>query len=109
MQARKRTVLHYVVDGRDIFEQWLRALPDLVGQAATVKRLGRMEEGNFGDCRGLGSGLWELRVHSGPGYRVYFGEDGPVIIVILCGGDKRSQTRDIRKARKFWDEYRRLK
>jgi len=109
MQARKRTVLHYVVGGKDVFEAWLRALPDLVGQVAIVKRLVRLEDGNFGDSRGLGSGLWELRIHYGPGYRVYYGEDGPVIIVILCGGYKGSQWRDIRRARKFWDEYRRLK
>lgn len=109
MQSRKRKVLHYVVDGRDVFDAWLRALPDLVGQVAIVKRLVRLEDGNFGDCRSLGRGLWELRIHYGPGYRVYYGEDGPVIVVILCGGDKGSQSRDIRRAGKFWDEYRRLK
>ena len=66
-----------------------------------------MEEGNFGDHSHVGQGVWELRIHYGPGYRAYYGEDGPVIVLLLCGGDKSTQKRDIRKAHEFWAEYRR--
>ena len=102
MQARKRTVLHYVVDGESLFSKWVNALADKVGRGLIYERVDRLEEGNLGDHRSLGGGLWELRVHFGPGYRVYYGEDGPTIVILLCGGDKGSQARDIRKAHRLW-------
>lgn len=92
-----------------MFGEWLDNLPDVSGRAAIRGRLNRMEEGNFGDYRGVGQGVWEMRIHFGPGYRVYYGEDGPRIILLICGGDKRTQQKDIRKARRIWTEYRRLK
>ncbi len=108
MQARKRDVLHYVVEGKDVFGEWLDGLKDISGRAAILKRIDRVEEGNFGDHRSVGSGVWELRVDHGPGYRVYYGEDGLRIVLLLCGGDKGTQKKDIRKALEFWANYRRV-
>ena len=71
--------------------------------------LARMETGNLSEVRGVGGGVLERRIHSGPGYRVYFGRDGDRLIVLLGGGTKARQQRDIRDARNFWREYRRRK
>lgn len=108
MQPRKREVLHYVDNGRDVFAEWIDSLKDITGRAAILKRIDRVEEGNFGDHRSVGEGVSEFRIHYGPGYRVYFGEDGTRIVLLLCGGDKATQRKDIRKAQQLWAEYRRL-
>jgi putative addiction module killer protein len=105
MQPQKRSVLHYVVAGNDLFADWLEGLVDIMARATILKRIDRVEEGNFGDHRSVGQGVWELRIHSGPGYRVYYGEDSGKIILLLCGGAKRSQTKDIRRAHKLWSDY----
>jgi putative addiction module killer protein len=70
-----------------------------------LKRLERLQQGNYGDVEPIGKGLSELRLHFGAGYRIYFGEDGNNIVVILCGGDKDSQDRDIENAKVYWQEY----
>lgn len=108
MQTRRREVLHYVAEGKDVFGEWLERLGDILGRAAILKRIDRVEEGNFGDRRSIEGGVWELRVHCGPGYRVYYGEDGPRIVLLLCGGVKRTQKKDIRRALELWTEYRRV-
>ena len=109
MEPLERKVLHCVVAGKDLYGMWLDNLPDIEGQIAIVARVDRLAAGNFGDHRSVGQGVWELRIHFGPGYRVYYGEDGPVIVLLLCGGDKRSQRKDIGKARRLWAAYRGLK
>ena len=81
------------------FDQWLARLKDLRGKARIIKRIRSAERGNFGDCAAVGSGVSEMRVHSGPGYRIYFCRSGDVVYVLLCGGTKREQRRDIVKAR----------
>ncbi len=65
--------------------------------------------GNFGDSKSVGEGVHELRLTFGPGYRVYFGKDGPDIVLLLCGGTKREQSMDIRTAQEYWQDYRRRK
>lgn len=68
-------------------------------------RLGRLALGLRGDWRNVGQGVCELRVDHGPAYRLYFGQDGPAVIVLLCGGEKSSQSRDIERAHGYWKEY----
>ena len=81
------------------FDQWLAKLKDLRGKARIIERIRSVERGNFGDCASVGNGVSEMRVHSGPGYRIYFCRTGDVVYVLLCGGTKREQRRDIIKAR----------
>jgi putative addiction module killer protein len=81
------------------FDEWLSSLKDRVGKAKITARLQRLEFGNAGDRAPVGDGVSELRVHSGPGYRVYYKQTDRTIIVILCGGDKSTQDKDIRRAK----------
>ena len=85
----------------DTFDKWLSRLKDPKGKAQIIKRIRSAERGNFGDCAPVGEGVSEMRIHSGPGYRVYFTRMGEVIFVLLCGGTKRGQSRDITKARQL--------
>ncbi len=107
MEPHERRLVHYLHNGKNVFSGWLNGLPDIEARAAVRIRLDRVAAGNFGDCRPVGEGVWELRIHYGPGYRVYYGEDGPAVVLLLCGGDKRGQRRDIARARRFWADYRR--
>ena len=68
-------------------------------------RLNRIRLGNFGDCKSVGGGVEELRIDFGPGYRVYYGREGALVVVLLCGGSKKSQARDIVTAQRQWKEY----
>lgn len=80
------------------FDTWLAALKDGKGRARIVQRIRSAEHGNFGDCEPVGDGVSEMRIHFGPGYRVYFTRRGEVVYLLLLGGDKSSQKRDIRRA-----------
>jgi putative addiction module killer protein len=91
--------------GGEPFTEWFSDLPDRQVRARILARLERLEAGNFGDAKFLRDGVSELRIDWGPGYRVYFGRDGRTVIVLLCGGDKRKQDADIRKAVELWEEY----
>jgi putative addiction module killer protein len=82
----------------DVFQRWLRNLRDDRAATRIAARIRRLEQGNPGDAKSLGSGVLEMRVDYGPGYRVYYVHRGAVIVVLLCGGDKRTQQRDIRRA-----------
>ncbi len=85
----------------DIFDRWLSQLKDARGTARIIERIRSAERGNFGDCEHIGAGVSEMRIHFGPGYRVYFARTGDVDYVLLCAGTKRSQQRDILTARKL--------
>ncbi len=91
-------------DGRSCFREWLNGLDTRV-KARIQARVFRFEMSNLGDHKSVGGGVWEARVMCGPGYRIYFGQEGLSIILLLLGGDKSSQARDIRKARQLWQEY----
>ena len=82
----------------DEFSDWLAGLKDRVGRARIIHRIRSAEHGNFGDCDSVGEGVFELRVHFGPGYRAYFTRRAEVIYLLLLGGDKSSQKRDIKRA-----------
>lgn len=83
----------------DVFDQWLRGLRDTRGRAKVMVRLRRLSLGNPGDVKPVGEGISELRIPHGPGYRVYYLTRGPIVVVLLCGGDKSSQSRDIEQAK----------
>ena len=97
--------IYQTQNGRKPFIQWLESIQDLGTQSRIDRRLERLANGNFGDCRSIGDGVFELRIHFGPGYRIYFGELDDTIVLLLCGGDKSSQERDIRRAKTYWLQY----
>ncbi|HOO82863.1 MAG TPA: type II toxin-antitoxin system RelE/ParE family toxin [Alphaproteobacteria bacterium] len=101
----KTVMVYQDENGKEPFTDWLNGLRDQKGRRAILKRIGRLELGLYGDCEPVGEGVLELRIFLGPGYRVYFGEDGDNIVVLLSGGDKGSQDRDIKTAKEFWKEY----
>lgn len=82
----------------DEFDAWLAGMKDHVGKARIALRLDRAAKGNFGDCEPVGGGVSEMRIHYGPGYRVYFTRRDAVIYLLLLGGDKSTQKRDIKRA-----------
>ena len=99
------TVREYLTpDGKNPYRQWLESLTTAV-RARIQARVLRFELGNLGDHKSIGGGVWEARVMFEPGYRIYFGKDGNAIIVLLAGGDKGSQAKDIARARGFWRDY----
>ena len=85
----------------EIFNKWLSKLKDSRGKARIIERIRSAERGNFGDVRVLGQGVSEMRIHFGPGYRIYFTRVGDVVYILLCGGTKRRQQRDIDKAKEL--------
>ena len=87
------------------FDRWLRRLRDHEGQLRIRKRLVRLANGHFGDCKSVGAGVHELRLFFGPGYRVYFMEHGGIVILLLAGGDKDSQADDIVRAKLLAEEF----
>jgi putative addiction module killer protein len=101
----KRVIVYANEVGKEPFTDWLYGLRDVMGRKRILVRVSRLQQGNYGDCEPVGEGISELRMFFGPGYRVYFGERGENIIVLLCGGDKDSQSKDIQQAKAYWKEY----
>lgn len=91
----------YQLQSTEIFDQWLRNLRDRQGRARILARLESVQLGNLGDVKAVGDGVRELRLDVGPGYRVYFAQRGRVLLLLLCGGDKSTQARDIARARRI--------
>lgn len=89
----------------DAFRQWRLRLRDDRARALIASRLDRLAYGHIGDARNIGDGVSELRIHYGPGYRVYFAKRGSAVILLLCGGDKGSQARDIKRAKQLLAEW----
>jgi putative addiction module killer protein len=92
------------IEKTDIFLDWLRSLRDLRAMARIQIRIDRLALGNAGDVNSVGEGVSELRVDYGPGYRVYYAQHGKALVVLLCGGDKRTQSSDIAMAKKLAKE-----
>lgn len=91
--------------GRIPFVEWLADMRDVVGRAKVKVRIRRAGLGNLGDHRSVGAGVVELKVDHGPGYRIYLGLYGRELIVLLCGGAKSTQEKDIARAREYWEDY----
>ena len=87
------------------FDEWFDSLGDWKMQAAVDARLTRVRAGNFGDCKSVGGGVFELRIQLGRGMRVYYGLMGQQVVILVGGGDKSTQTRDIRRAQKLWNQF----
>lgn len=91
--------------GQDPYTRWLAALADRQARARVLVRVGRMAAGNFGDCKPVAEGVWELRIDWGPGYRVYYAQAGKRLVLLLAGGDKRTQQADISAALANWHDW----
>ncbi|MBW4623597.1 MAG: type II toxin-antitoxin system RelE/ParE family toxin [Cyanosarcina radialis HA8281-LM2] len=106
MEIQPKEIRRYVTaDGRIPFDEWYCSLRDRKTQYKIDARLERVSIGNLGDYRSVGEGVCELRIKYGPGYRIYFGQIGTTIVLLLCGGDKSTQEQDINKAKEYWADY----
>ncbi len=106
MQIRPREILYYTTaNGRIPYRQWYTKIKDQKTQIAISNRISRLRSGNFGDFKRLDKDLYELRIHHGPGYRIYFGVFQNDIVILLCGGIKSSQQRDISRAQNYWNDF----
>jgi putative addiction module killer protein len=99
----KEIVIYLTSDGKNVFSDWISNLKDITARDMIDKRLERVRLGNYGDCKSLGEGIFELRFASG--LRIYFAEIGSVIVLLLCGGNKKSQIKDIARAKEYWREF----
>lgn len=99
------SLLTYEKDGTAPLEQDLASIRDRAAIMRIMRRIQRMEHGNFGDHKSLSAGLWEMRIDYGPGYRVYYCLEGFRIVLLLCAGDKRDQQPDIKRAREYKRDY----
>jgi putative addiction module killer protein len=107
VEVRPRTVEKYLTaDGDCPFDEWFDRLGDQIGKARIDARIARLRLGSLGDWDDVGEGVIELIFrNTGPGYRVYCGQDGPVLVILLSGGTKRKQQADIDRAKKYWRDY----
>ena len=94
----------YEIKSTKTFSHWIKKLKDMKGRIAVARRIERMEHGNFGDVKSVGTSISELRIQTGPGYRIYFTKREERIIILLVGGDKSTQSKDIEKAKKLLKE-----
>ena len=99
---------HYLFEnGIDPFEKWLRDLKDIKARAKINVKIDRLSIGNLSSSKSVGDGVSELKIDYGPGYRVYYGQSGKFVILLLCGGDKDTQQKDIETAKEYWVEFKR--
>lgn len=99
-------LIHYCdADGRDLFARWLDSISDMQARARVAARLVCLQNANFGDCKPLGDGVWEIRIDWEAGYRVYYALAGKQAILLCEGGDKRTQSADIKRAKQRWKSW----
>lgn len=103
----RQTIIYRAESGHQPYSEWLDNLTDTKGKAAILVRLARLRLGLLGDSHSVGDDVFELRIHVGPGYRVYFSEINHQIVILLCGGDKSTQKKDIKTAKQYLKDYRR--
>ena len=104
----KTTVRYVAAAGKEPFTEWLLGLRDRMVRARILIKIDRFAQGNVSNVESVGEGVHELKINIGSGFRVYFGNDDPLVI-LLAGGDKSSQSRDINKAKEYWNEYKKNK
>ena len=109
MNLQKEIRVYQTSAGKRPFEDWLHHLKDRKAGFIIRARLDRLTYGLAGRCEPVGQGVFELKIYYGPGYRVYFGQEGQTIVILLCGGDKSTQGQDIGKAKIYWKDYERRK
>jgi putative addiction module killer protein len=107
--SEKEVRIYQLPQGRVPFLDWLRSLKDQQARQKIQARIGRIRLGNMGHTRSVGEGVQELKVDYGPGYRVYFGQEGNELVILLCGGDKGTQNADIKAAKQYWANYKKEK
>ena len=100
----KSIAMYKTKEGKEPFVEWITSLKDKTSKGRIEVRVERIKQGNYGD-HGRFGGILEIKMHFGKGYRIYCGEDGDIVVVLLCGGDKSSQDKDIRKALEYWEDY----
>lgn len=91
-----------IINQTELFKTWLNSLSDPIAKAKIITRIKRATLGNFGDYKSLGDGINEMRIDTGKGYRVYFAQQDKIIYLLLLGGDKSTQSKDIKAAKKMW-------
>ena len=101
----KEIRVYRTTSGKEPFHDWLDSLKDKITRARINRRLERLQQGNYGDFKSVGEGVFEMRFQFGSGYRVYFGEINHHIVLLLFGGDKSTQMKDIKQAQKYWCEF----
>lgn len=110
MEVTPKKIQHYITShGKSAFQGWFRALKDANAKLKITKRLTQAKYGNFGDTKPVGKGVHEMRVDYGPGYRIYYANDGETVILLLIGGDKKTQDEDIKQAKAYWSAYKKEK
>jgi putative addiction module killer protein len=97
--------VYETLNGKRPFEEWVKDIRELHTRAKILTRIDRLKLGNFGDCKSLQDGICELRIHYGPGIRIYYGKIGNKLILLLCGGEKSSQEKDIAKAKEYFKDF----
>jgi putative addiction module killer protein len=106
MDAAEKLIRYYRdIKGKSPYTTWISSLKDIRGVQRIEARLTNLQKGNFGVARSVGGGVMELKIDFGPGYRVYFAREGSSVVILLCGGDKNSQSKDIRLAQDYWADY----
>lgn len=101
--------IYQTADGKEPLTEWLDSLKDREGRRTILVRIQRIRQGNFGDCEPVNDGVHELRIHFGPGYRVYFAHIGNKLVLLLGGGLKKKQDSDIKKCKVYLDDYKETK
>ncbi len=106
METIPKEVIEYVTKvGRIPFREWVSSLKDKKAKAKIYNRLDKVERGTLGQTRSVGKGVHELKIDYAAGYRIYFANDGKTVVLLLCGGDKRTQDKDIKTAQLYWQDY----
>ena len=101
----KEVINYRTKSGKEPFNTWVYGLRNIKTRRRIFSRLIRIKQGHYGDYKAVGDGIIELRFFFGAGYRVYLGEDGDKLVVLLVGGDKKSQHKDIQQAKAYWKDY----